>query len=207
MADFATDHPTDTPDPPEPDRDRPEIAQQIEDALRQGSKQIRFDAIEKRFRGKRVWVLDREKMQAGVMRVVDQAIYKSQQEAEGVLKTRQRVATAIAKLFGNKRNLTSPVDPHQIPTPPIAHTQAADPSDGPHALDQQIARLSNLINRAERVLDSALSSTGHGRSFGTQQTRRSAFVDRRPQHDEVLIRVFNENLDLIRGISTDPPSS
>lgn len=197
MADFTTHHPTQAP--PESERDRPEIAQQIEDALREGSRQIQFDTIEKHFRGKRVWVLDREKMQAGVMRVVDQAILKSQQEAEGGLKTRQRVATALVNLFGNKRNLTSPVDPNRIaapPTPPDTH----EPKAGDNALEQQIARLASLINRAERVL--ALASPPAGQT-GSRPRRvaRQVTSQNRPKQDEILIAILQDNLELIRGIT------
>lgn len=206
MADASTPDPTESPSDPDPERERPQIAQQIEDALREGSKQIRFDSIEKRFRGKRVWVLDREKMQAGVMRVVDQAIFKSQQEAEGALKTRQRVATAITNLFGNKRNLTSPVDPGQVPGQP-ATTSATEPKADHHSLEQQIARLASLINRAERVFAVTSSSGGPAGLSPGRRLHHNVLARRDPRQDKVLIKIFEDNLDLIRGMNEQSPSS
>ena len=206
MVDAAIEKPTRTVPTPEPEGDRPEIAQQIEDALRQGSRQIRFDTIEKHFRGKRVWVLDREKMQAGVMRVVDQAIYKSQQEAEGGLKTRQRVAAAITNLFGNKKNITSPVDSGSVATKP-AKTDETKPEATHDALGSQITRLASLVNRAERVLMQAAQSAGPGTPGRKRFVRQGLAVRRNPQQEKVLVKILEDNLELIRGMNEQSSAS
>ena len=206
MVDAAIEKPTRSVPTPEPEGDRPEIAQQIEDALRQGSRQIRFDTIEKHFRGKRVWVLDREKMQAGVMRVVDQAIYKSQQEAEGGLKTRQRVAAAITNLFGNKKNITSPVDSGSVATKP-AKTDETKPEATHDALGSQIARLASLVNRAERVLMQPAQSAGSGTSGRKRFVRQGLAAPRNPQQEKVLVKILEDNLKLIRGMSEQSSAS
>jgi len=209
MADTATQQPTPSIPTPEPQGDHPEIAQQIEDALRQGSRQIQFDTIEKRFRGKQVWVLDREKMQAGVMRVVDQAIYKSQQEAEGGLKTRQRVAAALTNLFGNKKNLTSPVDSGSVARQPAAPPQprATQPEGAHEDLGSQIARLASLVNRAERVLMQAAQSGGPGTSGRNRFVRQGLTTPIKPQQEKMLIQILEDNLELIRGMNEQPSAS
>ena len=202
MVDVTTDRPAEGP--AQSKQDRPEIAQQIEDALRQGSKQIQFDSIEKRFRGKRVWVLDRDKMQTGVMRVVDQAILKSLHEAEGGLKTRQRVATAIAGLFSNKRNLTSPVDADQVRARPKPSTAGDTPPAAGVTVDHQIAKLTSLIGQAERVL--ALASSASRAGSATGRVRPLGPRRRQPHQDKVLIQIFEDNLELIRGMNRRSPN-
>jgi len=209
MANAAIEKPTRSVPTPEPEGDRPEIAQQIEDALRQGSRQIKFDTIEKHFRGKRVWVLDREKMQAGVMRVVDQAIYQSQQEAEGGLKTRQRVAAAITNLFGNKKNLTSPVETGRVVRQPVKppELRATKPEVAGDDLRSQIARLASLVNRAERVLMQAAQSAGPSTSGRKRFVRQGLATPPKPQQEKMLIKILEDNLELIRGMNEQPSAS
>lgn len=200
MANAAADQPNEATSPTATGSDRPEIAQQIEDVMRQGSRQIQFDTIEKRFRGKRVWVLDREKMQAGVMRVVDQAIYKSQQEAEGNLKTRQRVAAAITNLFNNRRNLTSPIDPSATASQP-----AAQPRPANNALEDQIARLAILVNRAERVLAMGGSTGGVG-STHRRFASPLGSAPIQPTQEKVLMKILEDNLKLIEDMKVPTPT-
>ena len=209
MADTKTQQPARPTSHPEPAGDHPEIAQQIEKAMLRGSKQINVDTIAKHLRGKQVWVLDREKMQAGIMRVVDQAIYKSQQEAEGVLKTRQRVATAITNLFGNKKNLTSPVDAASVARQTAARPQpgATQPGAASGDLGSQIARLENLINRAERVLMRGGWSSGPGASGQNRFVRQGPATPPNPQQEKVLIQILEDNLELIRGMNEQPSAS
>ena len=197
----------------------PEFSEKIENALREGGRQIRFDDIEKRYKGKRVWVLDREKMQRGVMRVVDEAIRYSQQAEEGGLVTRQRVAQAIAKMFGNNRNITSPVDPQQVAAARKAQaagaTAKAPPSLGGDApadmtLDQQIARLTGVIDRAESALTRLAASAGR---FGSSSSdnrglrRRAPVFERSGEHDQVLAEIFKTNLELRKGLVPHPPTA
>ena len=206
--------PSGQPQPPAASDDTPQFSQQIENALREGGRQINFDDIEKRYRGKRVWVLDRQKMQEGVMRVVDAAILKSQQEAEGGIRTRRRVAQALSNLFGNNRNLTSPVDASKVMArqAPSASPAAGSAGavggasggggvSGGAALDLQIDRLARVIDQAEGMLTrmSYAAARGGGVTGRDYQARRMS--QRRQEHDKVLQEIFKNNLELHRGIS------
>ncbi|HEV2689203.1 MAG TPA: hypothetical protein VGV35_11635, partial [Bryobacteraceae bacterium] len=79
----------------------------LEGALDGASSQIDFDALTERYRGKKVWVIDRDKIRRNVARVVDTAIAQSLTDDEGGAATRSRVAEAINELFKDTRNLTS----------------------------------------------------------------------------------------------------
>lgn len=201
------------PQPPDESDGSPQFSQQIENALREGGRQVNFDDIEKRYRGKRVWVLDRLKMQEGVMRVVDAAILKSQQEAEGGIRTRRRVAEALTALFGNNRNLTSPVDASKVMAQraaaagqpggragATASSHASVGVSGGAALETQITRLASVIDRAEGMLTrmSYAASRGGGVTGRDYQVRRMS--QKRQEHDKVLQEIFKNNLELHRGV-------
>ena len=205
MADETTPSPNEISD--ESAQKLPEFSEKIETALREGGRQIRFDDIEKRYRGKRVWVLDREKMQQGVMRVVDEAILKSQQQAEGGVKTRQRVAAAIATLFGNSRNITSPVDPNQVRQRPATPTSPTPSGPTDSSLDEQITRLSKVIDRAEGVVTTITSAAGRIGFEGRGWNRRSPSVQRSGEHNRVLAEIFKTNLELRKGMKATASES
>lgn len=209
MADTEAQQPARPASAPQPDGDHPEIAQQIEKAMLRGSKQIKVDTIAKHLSGKQVWVLDREKMQAGIMRVVDQAIHKSQQEAEGVLKTRQRVAAAITHLFSNKKNLTSPVNPASVAQQPAAPPQPAParPEAAGNDLGTQVARLESLISRVERMLMRSAWSDGSGGAGGNRFVRRGPTAPPNPKQEKILMQILEDNLELLRGMKEQASAS
>ncbi len=204
MADSNTPNPDPNATPSSPQLS--EFSEKIESALREGGRQIRFDDIEKRYRGKRVWVLDREKMQQGVMRVVDEAIRISQQAEEGAVRTRQRVAQAIATLFGNSRNITSPVDPDKVAARPArpATPVATSDQESNEALEDQITRLASMISQAESVLTKISTAAGRVGSEGRGSSRRIPAYQRNREHDVVLAEIFKTNLELRRGMAATP---
>lgn len=160
----------------------------IDSALDTSSAQVPFDALTQRFRGKNVWVIDRDKIRQRVRDVVDAAI------AEGVTDdaTKQAVAQAIDGLFKDNRNLTS----------------KAPANSG--ALDEQIDRLGAFIHKAEGLLAqmavaiNRIGSGGGGGGGGGWGPRRSQFQPRvQNEQNEVLLEIFKSNLELQRGIDLD----
>src|SRR5437899_467454 len=88
------------------------LSSAIDSALDTASQQVPFDEVAKRYTGKNVWVLDRDKIRKRVAQVVDQALRDSlgdsgQFGALNVSDLRKQVADAIGGLFKDNRNLTS----------------------------------------------------------------------------------------------------
>jgi hypothetical protein len=170
------------------------FASAIDSALDTAAAQVPFDALADRYKGKNVWVLDRDKIRNRVAQVVDQAIREAQQNSEGDSAVRERVAEAINGLFRDNRNLTSQVN---------QNTQA---------LEQQLARMGSFINRAESLLAQmtvAISRIGTGGGWsgggGWGPRRFQGGPSQREEQNAVLLEIFKENLRL-RGIEIDEPA-
>ncbi|MGB7160946.1 MAG: hypothetical protein WBD40_22990, partial [Tepidisphaeraceae bacterium] len=154
----------------------------IDSAVDTSSTQVSFDALADKFKGKSVWVIDREKIRKRVAQVVDQAITASMQNADTGTETRDRVADAIEKLFQNNENLTSRIGQMQQAAPPPPPQQlAARPASDP--LERQLSRLANFITKAENLLVS-MQTTLRNASFGGggYVQRRRGPVDKEEQN-------------------------
>lgn len=178
----------------------PDVVNAIDSALNTSSSQIEFDALTEHFRGKKVWVIDRDKIKRNVARVVDQAISQSLANTENVAETRKSVADAIEKLFKDNRNLTSP--------------QGSGAGAGNKNLDGQIERLSNVIKNFENSLASmqmAIRNLGSGggggfvprRNIGQQQGGPGL----REEQNAVLMEIFKTNMDLLRNMEDEMRSA
>jgi hypothetical protein len=169
----------------------------IDSAVDTSSTQVSFDALADKFKGKSVWVIDREKIRKRVAQVVDQAIRQSMENADTGAETRDRVAEAIEKLFQNNENLTSKIGQMQQAAPPPP-PQAARPASDP--LERQLSRLANFITKAENLLVSMQTtlrnvSVGGG---GYVQRRRGP-VDKEEQNS-VLAEIFKSNVALLQSL-------
>ena len=112
----------------------PQFADALESAFDSSSSQVDFDALNERYHGKKVWVIDRDKIRRRVSQVVDAALALSNLHDEGAHQTRERVNSAIQAMFNDNRNLasernadsiagvrfngTSPADRGFVPPPP-----------------------------------------------------------------------------------------
>jgi hypothetical protein len=85
----------------------PEFADALESAFDSSSSQIDFDALAQRYTGKKVWVIDRDKIRRRVAQVVDAALALAQQHGEEHGKVRERVQTALTAMFADNRNLAT----------------------------------------------------------------------------------------------------
>jgi hypothetical protein len=160
----------------------------IDTALNNAASQVSVDAIAQRFKGKSVWVIDRDKIRQRVAQVVDQAIGQSMVGGEGSTAARERVAGAINDLFRDSRNLTSQATANNT------------------ALERQIARLGHVIRQAENLVASMTMAIGRigslPRGDGTPR-RYNAKPVQQSEQNEVLAEIFKANLDLIRSLDQE----
>jgi hypothetical protein len=173
------------------------LSSAIDSALDTAASQVPFDEVAKRYTGKNVWVLDRDKIRKRVAQVVDQAIRDSLGDSGSfgslnVSDLRKQVADAIGGLFKDNRNLTSQVSNTSV------------------HLDHQVKRIETLVHRAESVLAQmtvAISRMGSMGGGGGGAPRRMV-VDKGPRNEQntVLLEIFKENLRL-RGIEIDEPTA
>jgi len=163
----------------------------IDTALNNAASQVSVDAIAQRFKGKSVWVIDREKIRQRVAQVVDQAIGQSMVGGEGPGGARERVAGAINDLFRDSRNLTSQATANNT------------------ALERQIARLGNVIRQAENLVASMTMAIGRigslprGDGGGVMPRRYNVHAAPQKEQNEVLAEIFKANLDLVRSLDAE----
>lgn len=167
------------------------LASAIDSALDTAAAQVPFDQLTDRYRGKNVWVLDRDKIRSRVAEIVDQALASAQQSTgTDVSGVRESVARAIDGMFKDNRNLTSQV------------------SNTAGHMDRQLERMDSFVRKAEGLLAQmtvAISrmGTGGGGGGGYGPRRYQASSEVQNQQNEVLLEIFKENLRL-RGIEIDP---
>ncbi len=87
--------------------DAPELADALESALDSSSSQVNFDDLMENHRGKKVWVIDRDKIRRRVAQVVETAFHLSTVSGENHAQTQERIRTALHGLFSDNRNLAS----------------------------------------------------------------------------------------------------
>lgn len=85
----------------------PEFADALESAFDSSSAQVDFDDLTQRYHGKKVWVIDRDKIRRRVAQVVDAALALAQQHGDEHGKVRERVQSALTAMFADNRNLAS----------------------------------------------------------------------------------------------------
>ncbi len=175
------------PDPERTDDSRPPgLASAIDHALEASSHSIPFDSLQGKFAGKRVWVIDRDKIKARVLQTVDQVIRQSRLQTEDDTTTRDRLTEALERLFGDNRNLTSPVSASQ------------------EALEIQLNRLAGVVQQLEHAVGAMHSATrwsdggyGGGVARGEYRQRRSNL-----ENDDVLREIFQSNVELHRRLKS-----
>ena len=174
------------PDPERTDDSRqPGLASAIDHALSASSHSIPFDSLQGRFAGKRVWVIDRDKIKTRVLQTVDEVIRQSRMQTEDDMGTRVRLTEALERLFGDNRNLTSPVSASQ------------------EALEVQLNRLAGVVHQLEHAVGAMHAATRwSGGGYAGGRTAGGAHLRRRsnPENDEVLREIFQANVELHRRL-------
>ncbi len=164
------------------DSQQPEIASAIEHALDASSMQVPFDSLAGRFGGKSVWVIDREKIKKRVVQTVDDVVRRSQGQAPNDTSTRDQITEALERLFGDNRNLTSP----------ISETQ--------EAFEVQITRLAVVVHELEHAVG-AIRAALRGATLGTPPRAPVHRRERDDSVDKVLQTIFETNVQLRKRIS------
>jgi hypothetical protein len=185
---------------PVPERAQ-EFSNALDSALDTSSTQVPFDDLTERYKGKRVWVIDRDKIRKNVAQVVDQAIEASLGRADSVAQTREAVAEAIAGLFKDTTNLTSPANQVAKNAP----AAAGGPVNASPALEEQIHRLAHVVAQAQNALASIVSAAGRvgsgGGGYGGGPRRYNVQSSVAGQSQKsVLLEIFKENLELHRSL-------
>lgn len=185
---------------PVPERAQ-EFTNALDSALDTSSTQVPFDDLTERYKGKRVWVIDRDKIRKNVAQVVDQAIEASLGRADSVAQTREAVAEAIAGLFKDTTNLTSPANQVARNAP----AAASGPLNASPALEEQIHRLAHVVAQAQNALASIVSAAGRvgsgGGGYGGGPRRYNVQSSVAGQSQKsVLLEIFKDNLELHRSL-------
>jgi hypothetical protein len=208
----------------------PEFADALESAFDSSSSQVDFDALTERYHGKKVWVIDRDKIRRRTAQVIDAALALSALHGETHDRTRARINSALEGMFSDNRNLATERNAESVagirfngggaapppppPMPPRMQGYAnggtnggAIPLHGHPGLENQIGRLTNLVKQAEATLAAvaAAARRGGGGGGGGGGPRRSSVAKggKSEEQNSVLLEIFKSNLNLVRGMQ-DP---
>ena len=172
-------------------------ADPVERALAAASQAVSFDAVAQRYRGKSVWVIDRDKIRRQVAVIVDQAlkeIESKQQNRYDGDQVRETVATALKQMFKDNRNIASP----QSPQP--QGVVGSSPQ-----LEAQIDRMEQFLSRAETVLTQLLVAAKRiaAGGYGGFAPRRMGHIPRggADEQNEVLLEIFKSNVKLRQNLA------
>ena len=190
----------------------PGIDDALDSALNASSSQVAFDALAERYRGKKVWVIDREKIRQHVAQVVDSTLAASEASQESGTTARERVADAINDLFHDPQNVASQHDPQAVAMMRaiVAAARAAGGSSGGTVsnaeLAEQIGRLTGVVQQAEGLI-AAMSTALRDFESGAVPRRRptTTSTSAGPAQNEVLREIFQSNLDLRRSMNKNTP--
>jgi hypothetical protein len=216
--------------------DQPELASALDSAFDSSSSQINFDDLADRYKGKKVWVIDRDKIKRRVCQVVDQTLAQSLAQGESAAQSRQRVQAAINGMFQDNRNIATErnadsiagvpafgpnggyappghlAPPRLAPPAPVAPVVQA-PAAVSGGLEEAINRLVGVVSQAEKVMASmALAARNFGRGGGGgdggggSRRRMMRHAIDRAQND-VLLEIFKANLELAKSVSGIAPGA
>ena len=185
--------------------DSPELANALDSAFDASSTQVDFDNLTERYRGKKVWVIDRDKIRRRVCQVVDQSMAASHAQGETAAQSRQRVQAAIQGMFADNRNIATERNADTIHgAPGMGGAQQTASPMAAGGLEEAINRLTQVVSQAERVMASmALAARNMGRGGGGGGggggRRRMRSQMERAQND-VLLEIFKANLELAKTV-------
>lgn len=135
---------------------QPGFRQAIDSALDAASMQVAFDSLTEQYKGKKVWVLDRDKIRKRVAQVVDQVLAEAQRKAETDQKTRELVQEAIKGMFADNRNIASERSAESIAAERAANAAAA----AERAADRAAAAAAERVAAAAAALPAPPQQAG-----------------------------------------------
>jgi hypothetical protein len=204
----------------------PEFADALESAFDSSSSQVDFDALTERYHGKKVWVIDRDKIRRRVAQVIDAALALSALHGEGHGQVRARINNALEGMFADNRNLATERNADSVagirfnggmaPPPPPAppRLQGYMPNGGANGgsnggglnvaghpgLENQIGRLAGLVKQAEATLAAVAAAARRGGGGGGGGRRSVAKGGKSEEQNSVLLEIFKSNLNLVRSM-------
>jgi len=157
------------------------FAHALERALDDAGFCVNFDLVTGRYQGKSVCLLDQDKIRKRVMELVDEAAADNLGDDENRLDARRHIAQLLEQVLQNRRDPDSGRSPQS------------------QALESQVSHIAQALGRIERGMASmslAVERPGRGQPRRTVpgQTARDK------TQEEVLIEVFQSNLELLRGL-------
>ena len=178
------------PEPAAPDEPAATVAERqdahvLGSALDDADFRVSFDHVTRRYQGTSVCVLERDKIR-NVTKLVDEAIVDNQHDDEKRRGARRHIAQVLEKILQDRRNLSAERSAHSL------------------ALEAQVGRLTGAVGRIENAMAS-MSVAVRREGGGTRRRTVPGPTARDKTHDEVLIEVFESNLELMRGWE-DPAS-
>lgn len=188
-----------------------EFADALDSALDSSSSQVAFDDLTERYRGKKVWVIDREKIRHRVAQVVDSTLAASEANLESGTTARERVADAISGLFHDTSNIASQHNAELIAKMRAIIGAAGQGTNGIAAmtnagLAEQIGRLTGVVEQAEGLIAAMSAALRNIESGGAPRRRvMSAAHSMGPEQNEVLREIFESNLELRRTLGKTAP--
>ena len=186
-------------------------ADPVERAFAAASQAVSFDAVAQRYRGKSVWVIDRDRIRRQVAGIVDQALKAAEEQQRDRYdgdQVRETVASALKEMFKDNRNIASQQTPEQARAAQQASggggvgTVTSSPQ-----LEAQIARMEAFLIKAETVLTqlqvAAKRVAAGGGGGGGFAPRRMSHIPK-PRSDEqnsVLLEIFKSNVKLRENLA------
>ncbi len=158
-----------------------QLARALDDALDDAGMRVSFDRLSGRYRGKSVWVLDREKIRRHVAKLVDDAIVASLRDGEARQEARRRIAQLLEQMFQDTRNVASE---RSAPAP---------------SLEERMNRLAEAVARIDRAVAS-MRVKGAAPEGGAARRAAPEGGARDRARDEILIEVFESNRELMKGL-------
>jgi hypothetical protein len=166
------------------------FAQALDRALNDAGFCVNFDLGTGRYQGKSVCLLDQDKIRKRVMELVDEAAADNLGDDENRLDARRHIAQLLEQVLQNRRDPGSERSPQS------------------QALESQVDHIAQALVRIERAMASMSLAV---RRPGPGQPQRTVGGQMAPDktHDEVLVEVFQSNLELIRGLEepVSPPAT
>ena len=180
----------------------------VERAFAAASQAVSFDAVAQRYRGKSVWVIDRDRIRRQVATIVDQALKaaeESQRDRYDGDQVRETVASALKEMFKDNRNIASQQTPEQARAAQQGGGAVGTVTSSPQ-LEAQIARMEAFLIKAESVLTQlqvAAKRVAAGGGGGGFAPRRMSHIPK-PRSDEqnsVLLEIFKSNVKLRENLA------
>jgi hypothetical protein len=157
------------------------FVQAMERALDDAGFCVNFDLVTGRYQGKSVGLLDQDKIRKRVMELLEDAAADNLGDEENRPDARHHIAQLLEQVLQNRRDPGSGSSPQS------------------QALESQVGHIAQALGRIEKAM--ASMSLAVGRS-GRVQPRRTVPGQkaRDKTQEEVLLEVFQSNLELLRGL-------